>query len=145
MAESVDLTLEIAHRQGGYPSVCSALDTDDRLEHWLSHIGAQVGIVFTGDEAMRRALQTSKAPGDSHLLPSWALEEAQSTAKAEFKADQRIRAQAGRSGGAAVPGEQVAGARRRRGPGRSGSRGAAAGGRGGGRGGTAPAGRTPAA
>ena len=103
LAESIDLTLEQVHQTSGYSGVCKALELDDRLEHWLSRIGAEVAFTQTGDVAMRKELSTSKPPGEGHLLPEWAVAAARDTTKALFQQagrqkDRQIGRQADRDG-----------------------------------------------
>ena len=71
IAENADATLLLAYQTHGYYGVVYALDHDDRLEHALSRIGAEVALSVTGDYDMYRELQTGRAPGAQHVLPDW--------------------------------------------------------------------------
>ena len=90
--QSIDLSLEEIYRRDGYGGVCRALETDDKLEHWLTRVAAQITYQITGDSAMFRELQSSRAPGESHLLPSWALAAARDLGKAMFQQQGRVKA-----------------------------------------------------
>ena len=116
IAQSVDGTLEIAYRHHGYPGVTNALDTDDRLEHWFSRKGAEVAFDLTGDASMKRELQSSLAPGNSHIIPGWVVAVARDVTK-------QLYLQQGRISGSLPPavqdqddGQQQGGRRRRRAP-----------------------------
>ena len=89
---SVDVTLEEAYKKGGYPEVCRTLEEDDRLEVWLCRLGAQVAFLRTGDRSMLRELQASTAPGQTDILPGWAIEAARNQGKSEFQQQGRVRA-----------------------------------------------------
>lgn len=91
IAQSVDSTLELAYQSGGYMAVCSALDNDDRLEHWLSRIGAEISFQISGDVAMKRELQSALAPGNDHILPSWAVSAARDLTKQVYLQQGRLR------------------------------------------------------
>ena len=88
--ESADLTLEEAHQLGGYQAVCFALESDDRLEAWLTRLAAQVAFLRTGERATLVQLQSSKPPGYSDLAPSWAVAAARDNAKALYQQRGRI-------------------------------------------------------
>jgi hypothetical protein len=116
LAESIDLTLEQVHQTSGYSGVCKALELDDRLEHWLSRIGAEVAFTQTGDVAMRKELSTSKPPGEGHLLPEWAVAAARDTTKALFQQAGRQKGGRGKGRGKGAEygdGDDDAGAGRR--------------------------------
>jgi len=100
LAVSTDLTLEREYRDHGFQGVVWALNTDDRLEHWLSRLGAQVTFIRTGDRSVLNAVQSANAPGDGDLLPTWSLEAARAQNKSEFQARQRC--SAGRGAAASV-------------------------------------------
>ena len=91
VAESVDLTLEHAHRQGGFSGVQWTLENDDRLEHWLSRLGSQVALQLTGDKAMALELSTSRAPGGQHILPDWRVTAARDVSRSPFRQEGRVR------------------------------------------------------
>ena len=119
IAQSIDITLEMEHKAGGYSRVCWSLDNDDRLEHWLSRIGAQIAYLRTGDPVMLSALQTGLAPGDADILPSWSIEAGRTEGKALYLQQGRIR---GGRGGGQESDDGGGGARRpRRRPGRAGA------------------------
>ena len=98
IAESTDLTLAQAYAQGGYPMVCGFLDTDDRLEHWMSRLAGEIAYLRTGEEAILEQLSTSQAPGESDLAPQWSLAGARDTAKALYLQKGRVN-NASRGGG----------------------------------------------
>jgi len=124
----VDDKLELAYRHGGYPGVQYALATDDMLEHWLTRLGSQINYVRTGNSEMKIALQSSQAPGDCDIIPSWGLQGHRDTLKSEYQATQRQRG-GGRGGGVTPGGSGAAGSEgsatprrpRRRGTGPTGS------------------------
>ena len=91
VASSIDMTLELAHRSGGCPGLCQALDADDRIEHWLSRIGAQVAYLRSGDRRVLDHLQSGRAPGDSELLPEWAIDGARSESKSLYLQQGRVK------------------------------------------------------
>ena len=91
IAQSVDIALEMEHKAGGYSRVCWALDNDNRLEHWLSRIGAQVAHLRTGDQVMLTELQTGLAPGDADILPSYSIEAGRTEGRALYLQQGRIR------------------------------------------------------
>ena len=90
LAEMLDGQLDIAYRHGGKPAVDWLLVHDDACEHALSRIGAQVAYLRSGDRRVYDAIVTSKPPGESDILPSWALEEARTHSTAMWKQDQRV-------------------------------------------------------
>ena len=99
-AQSVDLTLQHEYLRGGYPSVIQALNTDDRIEHWMARLGSQLAYLRAGkDEVLRESLQTAKAPGDCDVLPSWYLESTRATMKQEAQARARVPGGGGAGGG----------------------------------------------
>ena len=83
------------YRRGGYYAVCAALDGDDTLEHWFTRTAAEITYQITGDESARREIQMGRAPGDAHLLPGWALQNARDVTKQIFLQAGRVRAQRG--------------------------------------------------
>ena len=89
----IDTTIELAHRQGGYPGVLAALQTDDRLEVAIARIGAQVEFLRTGSRTMLRNLQAGGPPGDSSVLPDWNVQSARELEKQEFQQGQRLKQQ----------------------------------------------------
>jgi len=114
VAESIDLTLEMAHRQGGFGAVVNALGADDRLEHWLRRLGSEVSYQVTGSEELRQQLQSSHAPGEGHAIPDWAISAARDTTKAIFQEKGRSRF----SGGVSSDDERAPRRRPRKRPGR---------------------------
>ena len=96
IAENVDIEVDQAYRYGGVPWLNYSLNTSDTLEHGLSRIGAQIAYLRTGDNRMYAELTTSKPPGDSDVLPDWALAAARDQSKALFQQHQRA---AGKGGG----------------------------------------------
>ena len=93
--QSVDLHFEVIYVQGGYAGVCQAFDTDDKLEHWLSRIAAEITYQIIGDAVARLQLQSGRAPCSAHLLPLWAVQAARDTTKAVFQEQGRVRAMKG--------------------------------------------------
>ena len=94
-AESVDLTLDAAFRSHSDVGVQHMLDHDDRLEHWMSRIGAQVAWLKTGDATFLDLMQTSRPPGEGHVLPDWAVTAARDQGKSLFQQEGRVRAAGG--------------------------------------------------
>ena len=105
IAQAADLTLKEAHRAYGFAGVMHALNTDDRMEHFMTRLGAEVAYTRTGDEGLRQQLQTGLPPGDAHITPGWALQGARETQNAEYKAHQRSLGTTGASSSSA-PGLQ---------------------------------------
>ena len=89
-AECIDTELDIAHRHHGLAGVQWALATSDTLEHLLARIGAEVALLRHKDPAMYEFLQTSKPPGESDVLPEWALAAARDSAKATHQTEARV-------------------------------------------------------
>ena len=117
--ESIDLTLEQIHVVGGYAGVCAALESDDRLEAWLTRISAQVTYLLTGEKAMLDQLQSSQPPGAQDLAPSWAISAARDSAKALYQQQGRMSGRRTPGDGGGGGGQEGSGrrARRRRGAG----------------------------
>ena len=89
-AEMVDARLDDAYRSHGLSGVNYLLASDDTLEHMLSRIGAQVAFLQSGDRRVYDALVTSRPPGQSDLVPQWALEEARNHSKSVWQQEQRV-------------------------------------------------------
>ena len=120
VAQNVDLTLQMAWDTGGYAGVCTALESDDRVEVGLSRIGAEINYIRTGEKSMREALQAGMPPGFGDIMPAWAVESAQASSKALFQQRGRV---CGRGRGSGMDGDSDDGGggrrpRRRRAPGR---------------------------
>ena len=90
-AEMIDLEVDRAYQWGGLPGLQHALATSDSLEHMLSRIGAEIALHRTGDARMFADLLTSKPPGDSDILPTWALNAACDVSKALHQQASRVR------------------------------------------------------
>ena len=84
-AELIDLELAEAHSRGGVAAVNWALSTSDRLEHALSRIGAEISLQVTGDWTMFNSLLSTRPPGESHILPDWAVNAARNASKLEHQ------------------------------------------------------------
>ena len=93
VATSIDVCLEKAHQQGGYPAVCHALQSDDMLEIYLTRIASEMDWQQHGEQATMRDLQAGKAPGLSSLAPDWANENARANAREIARQDARVRNQ----------------------------------------------------
>ena len=141
LAASVDSTLEMAHRLGGYPSVCACLDQVDRVEHWLSRLGAQIAFLRSGDRSALANLQSGRAPGDSDIMPSWAIDAARSESEALYMQGGRVKG----VGGKTDDDEAGGGRRPRRRPGQAEGTAADGGKGGGGEGGSGAAKAAPKA
>lgn len=91
------------------------MDIDDRLEHWLTRVAAEITFQITAEAAARWGIKTGRPHGDANLLPSWALQAASETTKQIFQQQGRVNAQRGRGrGGAAAADGQVGGAQPKR-------------------------------
>ena len=97
IAENADATLLLAYQANGYYGVVHALNTDGRLEHALSRIGAEVALSVTGDYDMYRELQTGSAPGSQHVLPDWRITSARDLTRSLYLQRGRL-AGGGRAG-----------------------------------------------
>jgi len=95
VAESADISLDVAYRTGGFPALCQALSADDRIENWMTRLAAEVAREKTGDDVMADELLSGRPPGASHLAPEWALQGARDNARAV--ALQRARMRTGRA------------------------------------------------
>ena len=91
IAVSTDSTLGMIYQQSGYPGVITALNLDDRLEHWVSRVNAYIACRKTGDKGLLEQLQSCQPPGSADVLPPWALEGARYLARSEYLAAQRVR------------------------------------------------------
>ena len=89
LGEMVDGQLDITYRSHGKQGVDYLLLNNDAIAHALSRIGAQVAYLRSGDRRVYDALATSKPPGQSDIVPSWALEEARTHSTALWKQEQR--------------------------------------------------------
>ena len=98
VAESIELTLNDIHSRYGYAGVCSALDQDDRLEHWLSRVAGEQAYLKTGELAVMEEITTSKPPGQADLAPAWSMASAREAAKALYLQQGRVKAQQGGKG-----------------------------------------------
>jgi len=75
IAESIDLCVRNLYLTGGTEAINHGLDTDDRLEHMLIRVGAEMNYQRTGDYSAYLELLTSKPGGDGDVLPAWSLNE----------------------------------------------------------------------
>ena len=78
----MDGQLDIAYRSYGVAGVNQVLFYDDTAEHIMSRLGAQIACIRFGDRRVYDAIVTAKPPGESDILPSWALTEARDHSKA---------------------------------------------------------------
>ena len=99
----VDGQLDIVYRSAGKPGVDHLLLNNDAIEHALSRIGAQVAFLRSGDRRVYDALATSKPPGQSDIVPAWALEEARTHSTALWKQEQRTTGRNSQPGHGAQP------------------------------------------
>jgi hypothetical protein len=107
LAEMVDTSLDNAYRHGGKPAVDWVLLNDDNTEHSMSRIGAQVAFLRSGDRRVYDAIVTSKPPGESDLLPSWALQEAREHSTQLWKQEKRVEEKPSRTSPVVPPGAAV--------------------------------------
>ena len=84
-AELIDTELAEAHQRGGIAAVNWALASSDRLEHALSRIGAEVSLQISKDGTMSANMLSTRHPGESHVMPEWAVSAARQESKAEHK------------------------------------------------------------
>ena len=89
-AEMIDLEIDRAYQSGGLPAIQWALGYSDTLEHKLARIGAEIAYIRTGDSRMFSDLLTSKPPGASDILPTWAISAARDGVKAGYQQAQRV-------------------------------------------------------
>ena len=61
------------------------LATSDRMEHLMARIGAEMTLQVSGDWAMFESLLTSRPPGETHILPEWAVTQARNVSKVEHQ------------------------------------------------------------
>jgi len=90
-AEMIDLEVDRAYQWQGVAGVHAALAQSDSLEHMLSRIGAEIALLKYGDASMYAELITSKPPGESDVLPSWAVAAARDQSKALYQQAARVR------------------------------------------------------
>ena len=62
-----------------------ALATSDRLEHTLARLGAEFSLQVTGDWTMFTNMLTTQPPGESHVMPEWAVAQARLSSKNEHQ------------------------------------------------------------
>ena len=89
-AEVIDGELAAAHSYGGYPAMEYALSTSDTLEHLLSELASVQAMRVSGDSRLAAALTTTKAPGQDHIAPLWAVTAANDIAKAQYSQHIRV-------------------------------------------------------
>ena len=67
-----------------------ALSTSDTLEHLLSELASAQAMRVSGDSRLAAALTTTKAPGQDHVAPLWAVTAANDIAKAQYSQYVRV-------------------------------------------------------
>ena len=90
VGEMIDIECDLAYRRGGLEGLNFALWTSDTLEHCLSRIGAEVAFLLHKDPAMYKDMLTAKPPGQSDLMPAWAVAAARDSSKAAFQEARRV-------------------------------------------------------
>ena len=90
MAEILDGQLDAAYRSYGVNGVNHILLHDDYAEHIMARLGAQIAYLRSGDRRVYDAIVTAKPPGESDILPSWALSDARDHSKAMFNQEGRV-------------------------------------------------------
>ena len=110
LAELIDIRADAEYQAGGVPRLNWALQNDDSLEHMLSRIGGQVAYIRTGDRRVFHALSTSKPPGQSDIVPEWALSEARDHSKQLFNEEFRVAGKALKQATPVTPSAKVAAA-----------------------------------
>ena len=113
VAEMIDIECDSAYRAGGMASLQCALAYSDTLEHCLSRLGAEVAFLLHKDPRMYQDLLTAKPPGQSDLMPDWAITSARDQSKAAFLEAGRVKG-GNNKGGAVHESDEEGGAPRRR-------------------------------
>ena len=90
MAEVLDARLDEMYRQYGKQGVDWVLMNEDMAEHVMSRIGAQIAYMCCGDRRVYDALVSTKPPGESDIVPAWALSEARDHSKQLFNQECRV-------------------------------------------------------
>ena len=90
LAEIIDGMLDAAYRSGGLDAVNYVLWYDDTAEHIMARVGAQIAYLRSGDRRVYNAIITAKPPGESDILPDWALQEARDHSKALYNQECRV-------------------------------------------------------
>ena len=90
MGEILDGQLDNAYRTHGVDGVNHILWYDDLAEHIMARLGAQIAYLRCGDRRVYDAIVTAKPPGESEILPSWALAEARDHSKALYNQECRV-------------------------------------------------------
>ena len=73
MRDILDGQLDIAYRGYGVAGVNHVLMYDDKAEHIMSRLGVQIAYIRCAIRRVYDAIVTAKPPGESDILPSWAL------------------------------------------------------------------------
>ena len=69
IAQSLTLAVLSLKRMAAAPPqqmALAALDGDDRLEHWLTRVAAEITYQITGDESARREIKESQQNSKTH-------------------------------------------------------------------------------
>ena len=81
MGEILDGQLDIAYRGYGVAGVNHVLMYDDKAEHIMSRLGVQIAYIRCAIRRVYDAIVTAKPPGESDILPSWAVTRPETTAR----------------------------------------------------------------
>ena len=114
VGEMIDLEVDRAYQAGGLARVTLELQASDTLEHMLARVGAEIAYCCTGDKGMFQELLTSKPPGDSNILPDWAVTAGREQSRALYVQQGRCRNSRGRGADTGDSSDDDGAARRRR-------------------------------
>jgi len=106
--EGADTTIREARNYGGEDAVNYVLDSNNQLEIAINGMAVEWDVLLHGDSAAAAANLAVRPPGQSDLLPNWALESGRNVSRDLFRQHERV------SGGGSSGHHNAAGAGLRR-------------------------------